>query len=425
MAYNSSEQKIFAPVSINSIKIALGNSSNDLGELCQAATINKFSRHKPVAYASVKPIGFGYGSETNEAETVGHGLTIEDVVHGNSGASSQQRAGYIEDAAANDWVYTKPSGGISQPFRMTDFNKYDHMAVPFIQVVYPQGGWQHIVGSTDDLVIHIDLDPGDEEYNLHTTDIINSAYIDLRSARVVAAIVYSGNYWIYSTTDTILDNDGEINVDSIIIPVTTIFSTMTGTFTCDVFMALQIGNDYYPLPKQGAYNPEHMYLKMIDDPKQSGAGVEDEGNDVELSPAYGVAFKPLADCADNFSTADFAMIAQGSLYVRIRLKNDSNQAKTVYRSDFTIQAGANAVFVPPSNMYNTDWAVISNSGLSVPAGGTSTAILFFDALFANTYSDFTRWSSVRQETLFFRRNGATLVDFDLNVRYGTDGWESY
>ena len=39
--------KITAPVSINDVRVTIGNSSHDLGTLCTSNNINKYSRYKP------------------------------------------------------------------------------------------------------------------------------------------------------------------------------------------------------------------------------------------------------------------------------------------------------------------------------------------------------------------------------------------
>lgn len=49
MSYNSDSGIISAPVSIDDVKQALGESSNDLATLCKSENINIWSKYKPIS----------------------------------------------------------------------------------------------------------------------------------------------------------------------------------------------------------------------------------------------------------------------------------------------------------------------------------------------------------------------------------------
>ena len=49
MPYNSENGIISAPVSIDDVKQALGESSNDLATLCKSENINIWSKYKPIS----------------------------------------------------------------------------------------------------------------------------------------------------------------------------------------------------------------------------------------------------------------------------------------------------------------------------------------------------------------------------------------
>lgn len=49
MSYNSDSGIISAPVSIDDVKKALGESSNDLATLCKSENINIWSKYKPIS----------------------------------------------------------------------------------------------------------------------------------------------------------------------------------------------------------------------------------------------------------------------------------------------------------------------------------------------------------------------------------------
>ena len=86
------------------------------------------------------------------------------------------------DASANydDWAYLRPTGGASQPFRLSDFadtisiGYYDDAKLP-IQISYPRGGWTFVKGgSSRALVMSFDLDPG--TYTVQTNYIRPTPY---------------------------------------------------------------------------------------------------------------------------------------------------------------------------------------------------------------------------------------------------------
>ena len=82
------------------VAAALGIQGNDLSAVCQANSINKFARYKPVKHPSVIPI------TEAQRRSVNHGIVIPDVVTGSAISGA-----LIMDAAENDWEYEHPTGG--------------------------------------------------------------------------------------------------------------------------------------------------------------------------------------------------------------------------------------------------------------------------------------------------------------------------
>lgn len=117
MAYSNG--KITAPISINDIKNALGDGSNDLGTLCKSSKINMWARFKPVIY----PRNFDI-TDADRA-SANYGITIPSTI--------DTVAGVFAD---NLWAYAKPTGGASSPYRIGDFAGYYNAAVPPIGIVF-------------------------------------------------------------------------------------------------------------------------------------------------------------------------------------------------------------------------------------------------------------------------------------------------
>lgn len=118
---------ISEPVNLpRDIQRALGVSSTDLGGLCISQNINKWAMYKPERLSPIdnitlaqrkanyfgltplmntkaRAVAFGYGG--TDAKNIGDtGYTIADI-----------------EAANLEWTYTRPTGGTSSPFRLTDF----------------------------------------------------------------------------------------------------------------------------------------------------------------------------------------------------------------------------------------------------------------------------------------------------------------
>lgn len=110
---------ISAPVSIDDIKAVLGESSNDVATLCRSNNINMWSKKKPVRLANPFPDinGTWYRADDDDL-----GIQI------NKGANTNLGTLY----AGASFVYKKPGGGSTQPYRMSDFIGYNHNAKPFL-----------------------------------------------------------------------------------------------------------------------------------------------------------------------------------------------------------------------------------------------------------------------------------------------------
>ena len=88
----------------------------DLGRLCTHPNINMWSKYKPVAFESSGSI-----TDTDRA-SVDWGFRAFSYPT-------------YQEAATSGWTYKKPMGGKSEPFRLADFEGYNHEAQPFVTSV--------------------------------------------------------------------------------------------------------------------------------------------------------------------------------------------------------------------------------------------------------------------------------------------------
>jgi hypothetical protein len=105
-------------VSIEDVRTVLNYNSNDLGTLCGNSNnnVNKWAKHKPIVYPNV----LAALTDTQFKEK-NYGLTIPNPLTG-----SYTKIDDVILAAGNAYLYTRPSGLMASPFRLTDFNNYDH-----------------------------------------------------------------------------------------------------------------------------------------------------------------------------------------------------------------------------------------------------------------------------------------------------------
>lgn len=107
------------PIDILQVRGALGETAYDLKSLCTSSKINRWAKYKPVPQPSIYPYtdanwwkginlncGLSYNTYTNV------GQLVSAVVAGTS-----------------DWTYIRPTGGLSDLYRLLDFDGYDHAAV--------------------------------------------------------------------------------------------------------------------------------------------------------------------------------------------------------------------------------------------------------------------------------------------------------
>lgn len=97
------------------VATVLNTNSSSWSKLCTNDNINKWSRRKPVRFPSPNKIS------DDDAAYVSFGLDIK------KGTSNTDY-----DTIQEVWEYLKPRGTSTEPYRLSDFDNYDHNAIPFI-----------------------------------------------------------------------------------------------------------------------------------------------------------------------------------------------------------------------------------------------------------------------------------------------------
>ncbi len=155
MSYNSDSGIISAPVSIDDVKQALGESSNDLATLCKSENINIWSKYKPISckgefkeypiredsdekatssyskYTCVVRCGMNIPMDTYKNlrnNYGGEGFAINgcynlyvDNIYGKNGGISADTTTLVSGKHF-------PKGGANSPYRLSDFRNYNSKA---------------------------------------------------------------------------------------------------------------------------------------------------------------------------------------------------------------------------------------------------------------------------------------------------------
>lgn len=155
MSYNSETGIISAPVSIDDVKRALGESSNDLATLCKSENINIWSKYKPISckgnfkeypiredsdeivtssysnYTCVVRCGMNIPMDTYKNlrnNYGGEGFAINGCYNLYANNIYGRVGGIHGDTTTSVSGKHFPKGGVNSPYRLSDFRNYNSKA---------------------------------------------------------------------------------------------------------------------------------------------------------------------------------------------------------------------------------------------------------------------------------------------------------
>lgn len=238
----------------------IGVGSNDTGTLCSSSNINKWSKFKPVKYN-------GTGNFWKAADG-NCGLSI---------TSSNSIAGITNLVnTGTTWIYNKPTGGATSPYRLGDFRGYNHSAESPIAVDVPLESYIS-AGSTQ---VSMFLNEDDYTVKLSDIDSIKNTYFGAylvgtngtTGARMITAtsplisgVTYldipindlnTGNYYIYPLlSDT-------VNTSTLSIPGGIIYYPLDGVTKSNITIKSTSSNITVMITC-GWYNDDHTTNEII------------------------------------------------------------------------------------------------------------------------------------------------------------------
>lgn len=214
----------------------IGSASRDVGTLCSASLINKWSKYKPVIYPSITTTGNWWKAVDGNC-----GLSIPEYSNINN----------LVTAITNGvtWNYNKPTGGASSPYRLGDFRGYEHgSANPVSDYNCPSESYTAIEGG----VITISFINGNVvvDGNLVLADIpsVNQCYIGL-------AIKNNYGYKYVTSNNTIYDGAHSVNMP--------IYGLLNGQYDVFVFLARNKKRDIDDTQTTNVFIPLEGLIKKI------------------------------------------------------------------------------------------------------------------------------------------------------------------
>lgn len=106
-------------ISTTLVANTIGSNSRDVGTLCTHQAINMWSKWKPIRSSKLG------GIELSDLQTANWGISAPSY----SSLASLFAAYKAIPAGEADWIYLKPRGGASEPYRIGDFRNYEHNAL--------------------------------------------------------------------------------------------------------------------------------------------------------------------------------------------------------------------------------------------------------------------------------------------------------
>lgn len=420
---------VIKPISIREVANLIGAATNDLGTLCAHKNVNMWSRCKPVVYpalsadirnASVNGANYRYalpkvdGNEVNYADgDMGitlmcnvrdlkdsyPNLTINTDCFGKNmirykvtGSDTLELRKYQYDAMMAlyeyyEWVRIPPQGGQYSPYRLGDFDGYNHNAKP--PYVLNDACFNQSVNaavSNNMRLYFASVEANDDNSVIGIEDFAKLGNINFNYAKIVVIAKYNDSTYYYAESSDWIMPD----VDD---PTDYLSSMAINTQSWGTNRELKF---YAAIAQQDPNNPSMWVLLPIitqsksfpgtlnikTDTAEAGAGIKDWKTDVWFCvTGTGSGFDDASKSALAYNLIEEGnptkYIATSSRYLSIKIKfyNSTNSEKTWYRTDVKFTTELYTDRVAEQMIGGTDANTIK-----VPANGTKEVIFCFNVV---------------------------------------------
>lgn len=151
-------------ITVSAVKTALGSSNNNVGGLCKATNINPWSVWKPISLDAVT-------LTRALIKGANYGITIKYATNATAAYNA------VKENSNLGYVYNRPTGISTSPYRLGDFRNYNHSAQVPVFSMFNNGDEVKIGGVSSDYSVQI---AGIEQAipdNLDSTDYLTKAHI--------------------------------------------------------------------------------------------------------------------------------------------------------------------------------------------------------------------------------------------------------
>ncbi len=268
----------------------------DVGRLCTHANINMWAKYKPVAFESVNAL-----TDTERA-SVDWGFRAFSYPT-------------YQEAAASGWTYKKPMGGKSEPFRLADFEKYNHEAQPFVTSVPQDVTVSNQIPQMFEL--GIDLNASDFEL-VDFSGNIGSFYY---------GIVFVKGDSKYIQTAKFAFGLGE---GSILVETTHPFFTLGGTIEANHILVNQKIEEFTLLSNIVNDAPTYISLPTAEGVSNISTitAIPASTRNIEITKV-GINTQSLTDVSPYAIEGGEKYLSSKAVYVQIDIKNNSNSVITL------------------------------------------------------------------------------------------------
>ena len=335
-------------LTIDAIKTYINNSSNDVGTLCLDASIDMFSKKKPVRYENSN------SSIWYEGVNSDYSIDIPQ---------------YTQGGVTTDWTYNKPVGGAASPYDMGHFRGYENTALcPLIQPVssVTHNKWS---SATQQLAYL------KEEGTLYQIGVDDLQYnsITLEDMYFAVELSQTGQSTQYITSDTSVGVGNSIALDWDTAPLS---SWDDDDITAKFFLTSKQKSISDSIPV-GFWTNACVIPNSYGSYRQMDITLE---NDTVLSVSiYEVGATKTGTFYDPFDTIATPVVSLNPASVKMWITNNSGSSYTLYASDLSwemrdVYNGLDYTVSGSGRLFNTSGTAVSS--ISIGAGSTTTLVLY-------------------------------------------------
>ena len=175
-------------ITVSAVKSALGSSNNNVGGLCTATNINHWSKWKPISLDATT-LTLSLLKNANYGITIKYGSTVAAAYNA---VTSNSNVGY---------VYNKPTGISTSPYRLGDFRNYNHSAIIPLEAHFKDNDVIKIGGVSSGYATGLEGLETPIPDDLDSTDYITYAHIYPSGVKNRGAYITDGtnSYWSVGT----------------------------------------------------------------------------------------------------------------------------------------------------------------------------------------------------------------------------------